>query len=90
MTEQLDHYIIVYDLDTNIFPAQSVPRKVPIYSIKFNKKNFCKPFKQMETKDGIQDVPCCSNYMNSKYCNKCIKIAKELARRTDKEERRKK
>lgn len=77
MTEQIVKYIECLGNYDELSYGNEVYR-VPIYAIPLNKKGFCKPFVQMETKDGIKNVPICSDYFRSKTCSKCVKEAKKL------------
>jgi hypothetical protein len=54
--------------------------EVPIYDIPINKKNYCRPFTQMETKDGIRNVPACANFNKANSCNVCVNTAKQIAK----------
>lgn len=52
--------------------------EVPIYDIPINKENYCRPFTQMETKEGLRNVPACINFNKSGNCSICVKTAREI------------
>ena len=52
--------------------------QVPIYSVPLNKKEFCRPFSSLDTKEGKKDLPLCGNYYDHKTCNRCVDTAKKL------------
>jgi len=52
--------------------------EVVIYDIPINKKEFCKPYSQIETKDGTKTVPVCTNANRSNSCNICVNTAKSI------------
>lgn len=77
MTNQILKYIECtgeYDELTHSYEVY----RIPIYDIPLNKKGFCKPFIQMETKDGIKNIPRCSDYFRHRSCSKCVESAKKL------------
>lgn len=52
--------------------------EVTIYDVPINKKEFCKPYSQIETKDGTKTVSVCANSNRSSTCNVCVNTAKKL------------
>jgi len=51
---------------------------LPIYAIPLKKKEYCKPYATIETKNGTKTVELCGNAKNSKTCNKCVNTARKL------------
>lgn len=53
-------------------------KKIPIYAIKLNKKNLCRPmglrFNRKTKKH--EEVPLCQNWKKAGFCSACAKIAK--------------
>lgn len=62
------------------FSHSNIIYKIPIYDIPLNKKGFCQPFVQMETKEGVRSIPRCAEYFRHKNCSKCVTSAKKLYR----------
>lgn len=52
--------------------------EVPIYAVKLNKKNLCRPMglRYNKKKGEYEEVPLCRNWKKAGSCSECIKIAK--------------